>query len=192
MAAVTPFSQLTGVLKVYLAPYGESVPDVDTTPGGNWAELGSTDGEQSMKFSGKATWFRDNDHQGPVKGIRPEEDIAIKFRIVDLTLENWAKVVSTINNIVTGTTGLGANTKKFPFKRGAQLIDYALIFKGETISPYGAYPGQFVLPRMAFSSEPELKFGRNLRAFLDVDGMALEDDNQSEADRLGWLIVKTS
>lgn len=192
MAATTPFSQLTGVVQVYIAPYGETVPDVDTTPAGNWYELGSTDGEQSVKFGGKPVWFRDNDHQGPVVGIRPEEEVSFKFRIVDLTLENWARVVSSVSKIVTGTTTLGANTKKLPVKRGTALVEYALIFRGSAISPYGAYPGQFVFPRVMFGAEPEIKAAKNARWYLDVDGTVLEDDNQSEDDRMGWLIVKTS
>ena len=192
MAANTPFSQLTGALKVYLALYGETIPDVDALPGGNWVEFGATDGDQSFKHSGKVTFFKDNDHQGNVTGVRSEEDPTVKLKVVDLTLENWAKIISGTSKLVNGTTTLGSATRKLPVKRGAALVEYAMLLKGDTISPYGLYPGMFVIPRLVFSSEPEIKFGKNLRGSLDVEGHVMEDDAQAEDDKLGWLIVRTS
>jgi hypothetical protein len=60
MAAMAPYSQLTGVLKVYIAPYGEPEPNINATPGANWTELGPTDGEQSIEVTGPLTYFTDN------------------------------------------------------------------------------------------------------------------------------------
>jgi hypothetical protein len=57
MAAMAPYSQLTGVLKVYLAAYGETEPNINATPGANWIELGPTDGEQSIEVTGPLTYF---------------------------------------------------------------------------------------------------------------------------------------
>lgn len=191
MATNTPFSQLTGSLTVFLALYGETVPDVDVLPGGNWVELGATDGDQSIKYGGKVTFFKDNDHQGDVTGIRSEESPMVKIKVVDLTMENWAKIIASTSSIVSGTTTAGSTTKKLPIKRGAALVEYAMLLKGDALSPYGLYPGMFVIPRLVFSNEPEVKFGKSLRGSLDAEGHVLEDDAQAEADALGWLIVKT-
>lgn len=190
MANTAPFSQLTGALKVYVAPVGETVNVVNTTPVGNWVELASTDGEQSMQVSGKLTYFRDNDHQGPTKAVRPEEDAIYKFKLVSLTLENLARALSTVANIVEAV-GPPA-TKKFPLKRGETPQEYAMLFRGLALSPYGPLPGQFVVPRGIFDNEPTMTFGKDKRAELDCEFHALEDDAQPEADRLGYLIVQAT
>ena len=33
-----PYEIMTGPLEVWLAPVGETFPDVDATPGGNWTD----------------------------------------------------------------------------------------------------------------------------------------------------------
>src|SRR3972149_1681985 len=101
MASSTPFEQLTGTLEVWLAPVGEAVPAVNAAPAGNWYKLGPTDGEQSQQNSGALTYFRDNDHQGPVKAVRPEEDVIFAFNLVGLVLEAWARVLDEAANIVS-------------------------------------------------------------------------------------------
>lgn len=192
MAAVNPFEQLTGALKVYIAPYGEDIPDVADDPAGNWVELGSTDGDQKIKHGGKTQTFRDNDHQGPVKIVRHEEDISIKFTLVDLTMEHYARVISEVGNVTTTTDTNGTNIKKLPLKRGATIKEYALLFRGDALSPYGLYPGMYVIPRCVQTSEPEPTFGKNKRADLDVEFEVLEDDAQTTGDEMGWLVVQIS
>jgi hypothetical protein len=191
MAAANPFSQLTGPCKVWIAPYGEPVPEINILPTGNWVLLGSTDGDQKLKHGAKTTTWKDNDHQGPVKVVRHEEDIDLKFKVVDLTLENYAYIISQVSKIISGTTTtVPVNFKKLSLKRGAAIYEYAVLFKGETISPYGLYPGMYVLPRCVNVSEPETTWGKNQRAALEVGMQVLEDDAQAEDDKMGWLIVQ--
>jgi hypothetical protein len=190
MANTEPFEQLVGRLKVYVAPVGETPPAVNATPAGNWVEMGATEGEQSIQHGGALTYFYDNDHQGPVKAVRPQEDVVVAFTLVGLTLEHYARVLDQVSN-VTSDAGPPA-TKRTPLKRGATPNEYALLFTGEAMSPYGGYPGMYVIPRGVFDGEPQPVYSAEGRASLECEFHALEDDDQSDADRLGWLVVQTA
>jgi hypothetical protein len=191
MASTTPFNQLTGALQAYLAPKNEPEPAVNATPAGNWVLLGATDGDQAQENSGAATKHRDNDHTGPVKAVRPEEDVMFTFTVVGLTLENWARIIRAIGNL-TSAAGPPATTK-MPLKRGQVVTEYALLMRGAAMSPYGNYPGQFYCPRCYNDSEPKPTFGKGNRPGLDVALTALEDDTQSnDLDKMGWVRVQTS
>src|SRR5688572_27929940 len=101
MASNEPFDQLTGVLKVYLAPVGEIVPAVNAAPAGGWVWLGETDGGQKLTHGGALTFLRDDNHQGPVKAIRPEESVMVEFTLVKMTLENYAPLLNQVNSVAT-------------------------------------------------------------------------------------------
>jgi hypothetical protein len=192
MAHSEPFEQLTGTLTVYIAPVGSSIPAVTATPTSPWVELGCTDGEQSLQHAGALEYFRDNCHQGPVKAVRPEEDVIVAFTLVGLTLENYARVISEVANVETDAVS-DPNTKTLPLKRGFVPEEYALLFQGEALSPYGAWPGMYVIPRGVFDGEPQPTFAKDGRAGLEVEFHALEDDDQGdEDDALGWLVVQSA
>lgn len=191
MAFIEPFDQLLGALTIYIAPVGTSIPAVNTTPSGDWVELGATDGEQSLQHSGKLTHYRDNDHQGPVKGTRPEEDIVAAFTLVSLTLEHQGRILDQASDVVEDS-GPPA-TKTLPLKRGPVPNEYAMLLKGEALSPYGALPGMYVLPRGVFDNEPQLTFGKDNRAEVECEFTVWEDDDQADdADKMGWLVVQTA
>lgn len=190
MSSSLPFEQLTGTLSVYIAPVGESVPAVNATPAGNWYLLGPTDGEQSIQHAGALTYFRDNDHQGPVKSVRPEEDVIVRFMAVGMSLEDYARILDRAADLVDD--GGPPATRKMPLKRGATPNEYALLFKGSALSPYGAFPGQYVIPRGVFDGEPQPTFAKDGRPGLEVEFYAIEDYTVSAADSLGYLIVQTS
>jgi hypothetical protein len=189
MASMQPYSELTGILKVYIAAYGETEPDVNATPGGNWIELGPTDGEQSIEEAGALTYFYDNDHSSAVKATRPQEDHMYTFTIVGLTLENMARIKSTAANVVSTTMG-GQNVKRLPAKHGFTPTEYALLFRGDADSPYGVLPGQRYVPRGVFEGEGTRTRAKDNRAALESVFHALEDDAQSDASRLGWDTVR--
>lgn len=191
MASMEPYGQLVGPLTIYVGPVGETVPDVDDTPAGNWVELGATDGEQSLQHGGALTFFYDNDHQGPVKATRPQEDVVVAFTLVNLTLEHYARILDQASDVASDA-GPPA-TKTLPIKRGSVPNEYAMLFRGEVLSPYGAYPGMYVVPRGVFDGEPQPTFAKDDRAALECEFKALEDDDQADdADKLGWLVVQTS
>lgn len=188
MSSSLPFEQLTGTLSVYVAPVGEALPNVNASPAGNWYLLGPTDGDQTVKHGGALTFFRDNDHQGPVKSVRPEEMITFSFTLVGLALEDYARAIATQANLSDATVGVSVRT--LPLKRGATPAEFALLFKGTALSPYGAFPGYYYVPRGVFDGEPEAVFARDGRPGLKVDFTALEDDTQAAANTLGFLRVQ--
>jgi len=190
MANTKPFERLTGTLSVYLAPVGEAEPVVNVSPAGNWILVGATDGEQSQQNAGTLTYFHDNDHQGPVKAVRPEEDVIFRFGLVGLTLEHYARVLDDVANVVSA--GGPPATKTMPLKRGAVPNEYSLLFKGAAASPYGAFPGQYWVPRGVFDGEPQPTFAKDGSPMLECEFHALEDDTQSDIERLGHLKVQTA
>lgn len=191
MTNVAPFNQLIGALKVYVAAVGAAVPDVDEVPGVGWTLLGPTDGGQQLAHMGALTYFRDDDHQGPVKSVRPEEDVRVNMTIVGLTLENYARVLSDAANVDTAAGPPAIKT--MPLKRGATPTQYAMLLRGSAMSPYGNFPGQYVIPKGVFDGEPEPAFTKDSRAALAVEFRALEDDTQVDTDKsLGYLVVQTA
>jgi hypothetical protein len=190
MASSQPFEQLTGTLQVYVAPVGEAEPAVNATPAGNWYLLGPTDGEQSVQHAGALTYFTDNDHQSKVKAVRPEEDEIIAFTLVGMALEDYARVLDDAANLVSA--GGPPATRTMPLKRGAVPNEFAMLLKGAAASPYGAFPGQYMIPRGVFDGEPQPTWAKDGRPALECEFHAIEDDNQSDINRLGWLKVQTS
>lgn len=187
MSSQQPFNQLTGVLQVYLAPYGTAVPAVTGAPSGSWVLLGPTDGEQVAEHKGALTFFRDNDNQGPVKSVRPEEDFTITYTVVGLSMTNLAKIWSAAANLTTNS-----NVQTLGLERGFLPTEYALIFRGETVSPAGAYPAQYVLPRCVFDGEPQATFAKDGRPGLECIVTALVDPAQSTGLKMGWLVAQVS
>jgi len=191
MAHSAPFDQLTGPLQVYVAPVGSTVPDIDAAPASPWVELAETDGEQSMQHSGALTYFRDNAHQGPRKAVRPEEDVVVAFTLVSLTLEHYARILDAVGDVVEDAVS-DPNTKTLPLERGFVPTEYALLFRGAATSPYGIWPGMYVIPRGVFDGEPQPTFAKDDRPAVECEFHALVDADQSAGDELGWMVVQSA
>ncbi len=190
MSTNEPFARLVGTWKIYIAPDGEAKPDVDDAPAGNWTQLGPTDGEQSVSNMGRLTYFRDNDNQGPVKAVRPEEDVVATFGLVGLTLENYATILHSSSNVSTDA-GPPA-IKSIGLVRGFDPNEYALLMRGEIDSPYGAFPGQIYIPRCVEDSEPTMTRARDGSPMLECEFYALEDSTESAGETLGIWEVQTA
>ena len=188
MATGTPYAQLVGPFTIYIAAYGATEPSVSSTPDtATWVELGCTEGDQTIENTGPITYFYDNCHQGPVKAVRPQEDLKIMFRLIDMTLENLGRLRQSVSAVTSSGT-----TKKLPNKNGFTLTEYALLIKGAADSPYGNFPGQNFIPRGVFEGEGSRVRSKTARDAVDVVFVALEDDAQTAGDELGWSSVQTS
>jgi hypothetical protein len=188
--AMTPYAQVVGAADVYLAVYGTAKPALNTTPGSSWTLMGPTTGDQSIEFSGGLTYFSDNDHQGNVKAVRPEEDVAITFTLATSTLEQVSRIMHNVGNLATGTSPV--NYTEMGFKRGAIPTEYALLIRGAVDSPYGQFPAQDYIPRCVSDAEPTKTRAKDGRVEWECKFMALEDDNQVDGKRLGWGEAQTS
>lgn len=188
-----PFEQLAGMtLRVYIKASGATEPTLAQDPvvDLSYVELGPTDGGQTITHGGALTKFYDDQHQGPVKAVRPQEDITFESTIVGLTLEKYAAVLHIASD-VTSAVGPPA-TKTMPLKRGRMPTLYTVVFRSEIASPYGSFPIQYFLPMAVFDGEPAPTFTKDGRAGLDLTILPIEDDSQAAGDELGWLTAQTA
>jgi hypothetical protein len=189
MAGTNPYSQLTGVLSLYVAVYGTPEPDVAATPPAAWIDIGCTDGDQTEEHGvTDLTKFYDNCHIGPVSAVLSQQDPTFGFTLVSLTLENIARVIRTAGVVSTPT----ATTKRLPIKRSFYPTEYALLAKSAVDSAYGALPGQLYIPRGVFDMKFSVVRSKTARAGFATMFHALEDDAQVEMDRLGWKTMATA
>lgn len=189
MACMEPFAQITGTAKIYLAPERTAPPAITAQPGVDWIYLGETDGDQSVEHAGELTLFRTNERTGPLKAIRPEEDVTIGFTLVETTLENYARVLHHADLVTNSTVPVPA--KHMPFKRGACPTVYALLMIGDADSPYGLYPAYNYFPRVVSNAEPEVTRAKDDRRVLECSYTVLEDPQQTAGNEMGWAVAQT-
>ncbi len=193
------FGRMTGVWQIYVAPCVEAEPDLDATPGANWTRLGATDGDQSLTITGELTMLSDNNHTGNVKGILPESGVEFSATLVDLTLEDMARVLGKdVADVITGTSGALA-VKQMGLARRLQTVGYSLLLRGgsasfnvNTDSPYVLGPGQVYIPGGNFSSAPSITRTKGDSSGVEFTFMAVADDNQQQGRELGWITVQSS
>lgn len=174
MADTTPYGQLTGVWKFWVAAASTAIPNLDASPGGSWAELGKTEGDQNFNWKGALVGFSDNETTGMRKHVRPEEGMEIGAMLVELTLEAMARAMSMAVSAVSSTTSGALTVKKLPLKRGYNTTRYALLARGgaivasNTMSPYGAWPAQLWIPQGVFDGEPSVAYSKGGRPGLQL------------------------
>lgn len=193
MAENEPYNQLTGVYYAYVALPRSTPPALPATPNlSTWYRLGPTDGDHTENYAGALTLFYDDDHDGPVKAIRPQQDLTYTFTLVNMTLEQVQRVLSSVHDVVTtGTTT--PVTRTAPLKRDRRPTEYALLLYQAFGSPYGEYPGYIYVPRGVFDGEPTITRSKSGRAALECTFRPLEDDFQTNPrKRMGWRIAQVS
>lgn len=190
MAASLPYAQLVGPVKFYIAAASTAEPAVNATPGGSWTLLGASEGEQTFSKDAPNTYYYDNDHQGPVKAVTPQEDPMWEFILCELTHAHFARIVNSTSKITTAAGPPAVS--RVPFKSGYIPGEYALLAKGEADSPFGNFPAQNYIPRGVFEKTLEIVRGKEPRASMACQFKALEDDTQSEDNKLGWTTAQTS
>jgi hypothetical protein len=137
-------------------------------------------------------------HRHP-QGIPPEEDLQIKLKLIDLTLEQYRYALNS--NAVTDVPGSTPNTghRKLGLSRGLAVATMALLVRGE-VSPYGddltgaaPWVSQYQIPIAAQGGSPEIQYVKSTPAGLELMWDALVDPNAgSEDERFGTLIVQDS
>jgi hypothetical protein len=192
-----PYEIMIAPLEAYLAPVGETFPDVDTTPAGNWVLLG-TNGEINMEESGVMVSHQQTIQKkrtlgstGPVKVVRPEEDIILSMTLYDLTAEEYAKVLNgkTVTDVAAGSGTPGY--RHISMRQGKDVQLYALLLRG-TASPYGdAMNVQYEFPVCYQSANPEPVFNKADMAGLKCEFTVIEDPNAvSEETRMGRYVAQ--
>jgi hypothetical protein len=192
-----PYEMITTPGELWLAPVGESFPDVDSAPSGNWAKLGQS-GMYSLNEDGVTVTheqtlnqFRSLGATGPLKVNRSEENLTIGGILEDLSLEEYAKVLNDVS-VSSGTTGSGADQKEIPLRQGKSVAVFAALLR--IPSAYGdGWDGQYEIPRVYQSENPAPAFTKDGKAGLQFMFTALEDTNAAtEQERFGKLNMQTS
>lgn len=189
-----PFEIVATPLTAWLAPVGETFPLIDADPAGNWTKVG-TNGDRNYDEDGvtvahsqATSVFRGAGAVGPQKAFRTEEDLMIRVPLIDISLEQYARVLNA-NTLSTTAAGTGtAGFKSIGLSQGKDITLYALLVRG--VSPDDAALAlQYELPRVFQSGNPEPNFRKGEPAGLDLEFTALEDLSASSEDqRFGRLI----
>lgn len=179
-----PYEILATPLKVYLAPVGETFPDVDEDPAGNWDLLG-TNGDENYAEDGVTVThgqtidtFTPLGLTVPLKAWRSAEELTIGFTLHDLSLAEYGKV---LNNATVNQTAAGSGTpgyQDFSLYQGRDIAVFALLLRG--LSPYGDnYNMQYEIYKAYQSENPAPVFRKNEPAGLAIQFSILYDQTNS-------------
>lgn len=186
-------NQLTGEVNIYIAPLQALVPEtaVDPASDPDWTLLCTTDGRQQTLYSGRNVYFFDNNHEGPVMCSLPKQEVILQFYAVRLTKEMFYQILSSLENMETDTE-TNNDIVIMPLKRLRRPKEYSALFRGRVLSKYGTFSGMYVIPRGVFDGEPTIDVSEDGTETLFIEFHALEDDDQEEMRRLGWIALQTS
>lgn len=194
-----PYEIIIGPLEVYLAPVGETFPDVDTAPGGNWVLFG-TNGNKNYEESGVTLTHEETVIEktplgctAPVKAARQNESHTVAFNLMDLTAEVYSKILNG-NAITTVAAASGTpGYKEINMRRGFAIQEYAMLIRG-TFSPYGdGMYCQWQIPRCYFSNSQSIVFKKDDAAMFQCMFKLLEDLNAAtEEARHGKIVFQTA
>ncbi len=190
MGNTQPYEILTGVGTLYKAPVGTAFPALTATPAAPWVSLGETDGGVKVTPDQTTKTFSTDQRTGVVKVIRSDETLTVETNLKHSTLENISLLMGpSVTDTPAGAGTIG--TREVPLHRGAEVAEWALLFRHEYGSPYGDYPAQFELPRGFFDGPAGQEFKKDGEVLIPVKFVALEDLNAAqEEDRFGRIVAQ--
>lgn len=170
-----PMEVIAAPLTVYVGVLGLNEPDVSAGPDASWTKLG-TAGTKNYSDKGIVvthdqtivTW-KPAGSTGPRKAWRTEEFVTIEGELVDLTIEQYAKLM---NDATVTTSGI---KKSMPLQQGATVTMFSLLAVG--ISPVDAtLKAQYWCPMVFQADNPAPSFAAaGVPAMLAFKFQALED-----------------
>lgn len=198
-ANVLPYQIVAGVCDVYVAPVGTTFPAVDDAYGDPgfgttvWRKLGHTDGGITVGHPQTVVELRTDQVTAPVKAVRSEENLEISFSLAEVTPENYAMV---LNQAVAGPTTSG-NSKVINLYRGGFGVEtFALLVRGEHLSPLGDFNLQYEVPSVYQQGEPSVEYTKDAKALLAVNLMAIAalafSGTATDDDIFGVLRIQAS
>lgn len=200
MANTVPYEVIAAPYTVWIAPVGTPFPPVDAEPSGPWTKIGSNgdlnydDGAGvTVEHSQTIVPWRALGDAGSRKVFRTEEDMKVRLKLVDVTLEQYKYALNS-NSVSTVAAGAGSpGYKKLGMSRGFDVATMAVLIRG-SISPYGAnWASQYEIPVAAQTGNPTVVYKKGEPAGLDLEWMALVDPNASSSDeRFGRLVAQTA
>ncbi len=192
---MNPREIVVGPLNIYLAPEVEAEDAIDTTPAGNWKQLG-TNGTENYTEDGIVITHSQTLRQtyavgttGPLKVNRQQEQLTIGLTLMDMSLAEYTKIL----NNTTVLTDTSPNINYLGMRRGPDVTVLSIIAKGLGLSPSGSFPIQLYLPRVYQSADPAPVFSKGEDVSLAIIFTALEHQGASTAEeRFGRWVIQTS
>ena len=195
--STTPLEIMCAPFQVYVGPVGETFPDVDDTPTGNWVLLG-TNGHESMAEAGvtvnhtqSVNLVRAYGTTAPVKALRASEDLTFLFTLLDVSPTEYARA---LNHNTVSTTAAGAATggyNKLGIYQGPDVTQRAWLFRAINSSTELATGHvQYELPIGVVASSPSLVHVKGAPAALAFEVDGIFDTSQASGEELGRLIMQ--
>lgn len=197
MPNTVPYEVISAPGTAYLAATGTAFPAINAAPSGSFTKLGTNgdlnyDGATGIVVSHPQSInkWRSLGDLGSRKIFPTEEDLMIKLKVVDLTLEQLKYALN--NNTVTDTAaGSGtAGHRKVGLSRSFTVSTFALLLRFNT-SAYGAtatWNTQYEIPIVAMMGSPELMYKQGEPVGYELEFHALVDSAAaSAAERFGVL-----
>lgn len=186
-----PYEIVASPLTVWVAPVGTAFPAIDAAPGAGWFKLG-TSGDKNYADEGVTVGheqtievFRGAGSTKPRKAWRTEEDIPFTFTLVDVSAEQYAKVLDDATVTVTAS-GVGvAGKKTFTLDKGVEVAQYALLARGKSPADE-QFSAQYQVPRCYQSGSHAVQYGKTAPAGLECEFRTLESSTPTE------LIIQTA
>lgn len=184
-----PYEIVAAPLTLYLAAVGTAFPAVNAAPAGTWTKLGTSgdknyEGGVTVTHEQTTTTFTPGGGTAPRKAWRTEEALRIAVTLVDLSPEQYAKI---LNDVAVTTTAGPPATKDFNLLQGLDVARFALLARGK--SPVlDTVNAQYQVPIVIQSGNPEPVYQKGEPAGLAIEFMALED----AALGFGKLMIQTA
>ena len=170
-----PMEIVAAPLTLYVATVGTTFPSVTAAPGNSWTKLG-TSGDQNYDESGvkvthgqSISMFTPAGGTAPRKAFRTAESLMIEVTLVDLTPEQYAKIMNDAS-VTTGT-----HDKSFDILQGLDVARFALLAKGVSAVD-NSLSAQYEVPIAIVDGEPSPVYTKGTPAGLLVRFQALAHD----------------
>jgi len=189
-----PHEIIASPLTLFVAVVETAFPKIDDSEEAfaeGWFKLGAlgaknyTDDGVTVTTSQTIETFTGAGGTAPRKAFRTEEGLAMPFTLVDLSPEQFAKVMDEAEITTVAAAEGVAGEKSFSLLRGTQVQQYALLARGESTVDNGLFK-QYEWPTVFQSGDPSPVYTKGEPAGLDVEFTALEVEEDEFGDvRIG-------
>lgn len=173
---------ITGVGEIWVGPIGAAMPTLDQVPtnaDARWTYVGPSEDGVKIDFDETINAFSPDTETGDTDAVRSHEAVKITANLYEATLENlalaFASNVTTVTQVAPAAGAMGY--REVGMSRGFAVSKRAILFRGN--SPYGDYPGQYLVPFGYVSGKVGLEYKKDNHVLVPVEFNALVDKNAS-------------
>lgn len=131
-----PYEMLVAPAEVWIAPVGETFPDLADAPAGNWAKLADKDALAEEGVTLRYGQDVDVDNSRvlgstlPRKAFRSRENVEVEFTVKDLSAATLSKALDLAKAVTDTAAGAGtAGNLNFVVERGLTVGEKAVLVR---------------------------------------------------------------